>query len=199
MKIVCAPDTFKGSLAGPEVAAAMARGLRRVWPDAECVLLPVADGGEGTAETLAAATGGELREETVTGPLGEPVRARWALLGPDRDTAAVEMAEAAGLGLVPPARRDPKSTTTRGVGELLLAAARHPGVGRVLVALGGSATNDGGAGLLQALGVRLLDAAGNDLPAGGAVLAVLAVLDRSGLRVDGDALGSRSPATSTTR
>ncbi len=187
MKIVLAPDSFKGSLSAPDVAGAMAEGLRRVWPDALCVPLPVADGGEGTADALAAATGGKMFAATVTGPLGEPVAARWALLG-DEAAAVVELAEAAGLTQISPERRDPKQTTTRGVGELLLRAARHPGVRRILVGLGGSATNDGGAGLLRALGVRLLDEAGRDLPEGGAALAGLASLDTSGLLLDPSAV-----------
>lgn len=184
MKIVLAPDSFKGSLAAPGVARALADGIRRVWPNVRCVELPVADGGEGTADALAAATEGRLFAATVTGPIGEPTEARWALLGPGGETAVVELAEAAGLTKLPPERRDPKVTTTRGVGELLLEAARYPGVRRVLVALGGSATNDGGAGLLQALGVRLLDSAGRDLPPGGAALADLASANTDELRLD---------------
>ena len=180
MKVVIAPDSFKGALSAPEVAEAIASGLRRVFPDAECALLPVADGGEGTAAALASATGGELLAESVTGPLGEPVEARWALLGDGR-TAVVELAEAAGLTLVPADRRDPRVTTTRGVGELLLAAARHPGVSRLLVGLGGSATNDGGAGILHALGFRLRTAAGEELPPGGAALAHLASVETTGM------------------
>ncbi len=183
MRILIAPDSFKGALSAPEAAAAMAAGLRRVWPDVETVELPVADGGEGTAAALAAATGGTLITETVSGPLGEPRAARWALLG-DGTTAVIELAEAAGLPLVPRERRDPKVTTTRGVGELLLRAAQHPTVRRILIGLGGSATNDGGAGLLRALGVRFLDAGGHDLPEGGAALADLASVDTSGLSLD---------------
>lgn len=185
MKIVVAPDSFKGSLSAENVARAIAAGLRRVWPSADCVVCPLADGGEGTAGTLAAATNGRLFTHTVAGPLpNQQVSARWALLG-DNETAVVELAEAAGLGLVPPPLRDPKTTTTRGVGELLLAALDHPGVRRVLVGLGGSATSDGGAGLLEALGVRLLDAAGRDLPpGGGARLTQLAAINQAGLRLD---------------
>jgi glycerate kinase len=183
LKVLFAPDSFKGSLSAPEAARAMAEGWRRVWPSAECVLLPVADGGEGTLDALVTATGGRAVTKIVTGPLGEPVTARWGLLG-DGETAVVELAEAAGLTLVPPARRDPKVTTTYGVGELLLSAATHPGVRRVIVGLGGSATNDGGAGILAALGMRFLDVQGQVLPPGGAALAELASLDRSGLRLD---------------
>ncbi|MBC8102516.1 MAG: glycerate kinase, partial [Cytophagales bacterium] len=184
MKVLIAPDSFKGSLSAPEAAAAIARGLRRVFPEAECLLLPLADGGEGTAAALVSATGGQMAPRRVTGPLGDPVAASLALLGPDGETAVVELAQAAGLGLVPPAQRDPKITTTFGVGELLLAATAHPGVRRVIVTLGGSATNDGGAGLLSALGVRFLDASGALLPPGGAALATLAHVDTDNLCLD---------------
>jgi glycerate kinase len=183
MKVLIAPDSFKGALSAPDAAAAMARGVRRVWPDAECILLPVADGGEGTLETLVAATAGRLFPRTVTGPLGEPVAAQWGFLG-DGETAVVELAAAAGLTQVPPHRRDPKHTTTYGVGELLRAALAHSGVRRVIVGLGGSATNDGGAGLLSALGFRLLDAAGSPLPPGGAALSRLTAVERGLLPFD---------------
>lgn len=182
MKVVVAPDSFKGSLSAPDAARCIADGWRRVFPDAEIVLLPVADGGEGTLDALITATSGTTFTQTVTGSLGELVEARWGLCG-DGTTAVVELAQAAGLTLVPPSRRDPKITTTYGVGELLLSAAQ-PGVTRVIVGLGGSATNDGGAGLLSALGVRFLDADGRELPPGGAALSRLAALDTSGLRLD---------------
>lgn len=178
MKIVIAPDSFKGSLSAPKVAEAIAKGWRRVYPEAHCVCLPVADGGEGTLDALLTATGGQSFDRTVTGPLGSPVSARWGLLG-DRKTAVVELAQAAGLTLVPSDRRDPKITTTRGVGELLKEALTFPGVGRVVVALGGSATNDGGAGLLEAFGVSLRDAEGHPLSPGGAELSRLATVDHS--------------------
>jgi glycerate kinase len=187
MKIVVAPQALKGSLDAPAVGAAIATGLRRALPhgdDAEIVVLPIADGGEGTVAALVAATGGALRQAWVTGPLGEPVAARFGLLGAragaDGPTAIIEMAAASGLPLVPEARRDPRVTTTYGTGELLLAAlaagARH-----LLIGIGGSATNDGGAGMAQALGVRLLDAAGRELERGGAALARLARIDATGL------------------
>jgi glycerate kinase len=168
MKIIIAPDSFKGSLTAVQAAEAMAAGVRRVRPDAEVVLLPLADGGEGTVESLVLATGGRRETLQVTGPLGEPVEAVWGRLGvaagiPDGGTAVVEMAAAAGLPLVPPARRDPRRTTTYGVGELLRLAL-DTGVTRIIVGLGGSATNDGGAGMMQALGVRFWDAAGKSLP-----------------------------------
>ncbi|KAJ3085419.1 hypothetical protein HK102_014191, partial [Quaeritorhiza haematococci] len=135
---------------------------------AEIVAAPMADGGEGVVDALIAATGGSDQEAGVTGPLGTLLDARFGLLGDGR-TAVVEMAAAAGLALVPVDRRDPRRTTTRGVGELILAAARK-GVRRLIVGIGGSATNDGGAGMAQALGFRLLDARGRDLGPGGGAL-----------------------------
>jgi glycerate kinase len=161
----------------------MARGWRRVFPDADLDLIPIADGGEGTAAALAAAAGGTMVVRTVTGPLGDPVTASYALLDGGA-TAIIELAEAAGLTRLPPDRRDPRITTTRGVGELLHAALESPSVRRVIFALGGSATNDGGAGLLQALGVCLLDADGRDLAPGGAALTSLARADRTALSID---------------
>lgn len=183
MKILLAPDSFKGALSAPDAAQAMANGLRRVLPAAECILLPIADGGEGTLDALLSATSGQRFTQTVMGPLGELVSASWGLLG-DGETAVVELAEAAGLTLVPPERRDPKTATTFGVGELLLAATSYPGIRRIIIGLGGSATNDGGAGLLSALGVRFMDANSDVLPPGGAALQYLAAVDISGLRLD---------------
>lgn len=177
MKIVLAPDSFKGSLSAPDAANCIAIGLRRVFPDVQIVALPVADGGEGTLETLIAATNGQFLVENVTGPLGEPVSARWGILGgpnAGETTAVIELAQAAGLTMVPNDRRDPKITTTIGVGELLAAALREKNVRKLVIGLGGSATNDGGAGLLQAFGVQLLDENGANLPAGGASLQNLA-------------------------
>jgi len=164
MKIVIAPDSFKGSLTAAQAAEAMTAGVRRTRPDAEILLLPLADGGEGTTEALVLATGGWREMLSVTGPLGEPTEAVWGRLGPDGETAVVEMAAAAGLPLVPAGRRDPRRTTTWGVGQLLRRAA-DSGATRIIVGLGGSATNDGGAGAMQALGVRFLDAVGESLPA----------------------------------
>ena len=145
MKVLLCPDSFKGALSAPEVAAAMCTGWRRVFQNPLLVLLPLADGGEGTLDVLLSATGGEPFTESVTGPLGEPIEASWGLL-PD-GTAVIELAQAAGLTLVPPDQRDPKRTTTRGVGELLRQAMRH--TNKLLITLGGSATNDGGAGILE--------------------------------------------------
>ena len=150
MKVLLCPDSFKGALSAPEAARAMAAGWRRVFPDAELIELPIADGGEGTLDVLLTVTRGERFLETVTGPLGDPVEAAWGLL-PD-GTAVIELAQAAGLHLVPPEKRDPKKTTTFGVGELIAAALARPDVRGLIVALGGSATNDGGAGILRALG-----------------------------------------------
>ncbi|MGY1738221.1 glycerate kinase [Geodermatophilus sp. SYSU D00684] len=170
MRIVVAPDSFKGTLTAEDAADAVARGLARVRPDAEVLARPVADGGEGT---VAAAVRAGYRPVTTTvgGPDGRPVRATFAV---DGTTAVVELAAAAGLGLLD--RPAPTTATTRGVGELLLAAL-DAGARRVVLGLGGSATTDAGAGLLQALGVRLLDADGRDVPPGGAGLARLARID----------------------
>jgi glycerate 2-kinase len=178
MLVVIAPDKFKGSLTALEAAQAMARGVRAAAPDAAIDLVPMADGGEGTVDALVAATNGSYRDAQVTGPLGEPVVARFGLLG-DGHTAVVEMAAASGLVMVRPPDRNPLVTTTRGTGELLLAAIAA-GAKRVIIGIGGSATNDGGAGLGQALGFRLLDADGCELPPGGGSLGRLARIDKSG-------------------
>lgn len=179
MKIVIAPDSFKESLSAAGVASALARGLRQALPTAEIRECPLGDGGEGTLDAVLAATGGEVREVRVTGPLGEPVTARWGWLAEQR-TAFVEMASASGLELVPKARRDVRVATSHGTGELLRAAL-DGGAQRLVLAIGGSATNDGGAGVLQALGVRLLDGQGQALAPGGAALASLASLDLTDL------------------
>ncbi|MSQ66998.1 MAG: glycerate kinase [Gammaproteobacteria bacterium] len=163
MRIVIAPDSFKESLSAQAAANAIESGLRRVLPTAELVKIPLADGGEGTVDALLTALGGRRVRVRVMGPLGTPVSAVYGRL---RDGSVVlEMAQAAGLPLVPLARRNPLKTTTYGVGELL-AHALARGARRVVLGLGGSATNDGGAGLLQALGARLLDARGRPLVAG---------------------------------
>ena len=175
MKLVLAPDSFKESATARAAALAMERGVKRAMPDAETVVLPIADGGEGTMETLVFATGGEVHRAEVTGPLGSPVTARYGTLGDGR-TAVVEMAEASGLHLVPPDRRDPLVTTTRGTGELI-AHALDRGARRLVVAIGGSATNDAGAGALQALGAGLFDEDGGPIGPGGGALARLARID----------------------
>ena len=178
MKIIIAPDSFKGSLTARQAADAIERGVRHVTPDADIIPIPMADGGEGTVRALVDATGGRLISAHVTGPLGEPVAATYGILG-DGAAAVIEMAEAAGLHLVG-TTPDPVRATTRGVGELILDALDR-GMERIIVGLGGSATNDGGAGMAQALGVRLLDADGRDLPVGGAALANLVRIDCTGL------------------
>jgi glycerate kinase len=162
--IVVAPDKFKGSLTADEAADAIERGIRRVWPRARVVKVPMADGGEGTLRALVRATGGRIVHRRVMGPLGEPVRAAFGVLGDGR-TAVIEMAEASGYRLVPAARRNPLVTTTYGTGELIVAALQR-GCRRLIIGIGGSATNDGGAGMAQALGARLLDARDRELPRG---------------------------------
>ncbi|MFL1495191.1 glycerate kinase [Pseudomonas antarctica] len=172
MKIIIAPDSFKDSLSAAGVAQAIAEGLAQVWPDAQLVQCPMADGGEGTVNSVLAACNGELRDQTVQGPLGDKVQARWGWLA-DSHTAIIEMAEASGLQLVRPGQRDACSSSTYGTGELIRAAL-DAGAQRIILAIGGSATNDGGAGAMQALGVQLFDAQGQVLAPGGLALARLA-------------------------
>ena len=179
MKIVIAPDSFKGSLTAQQAADAIAQGVREVMPDAQLVCVPMADGGEGTVRSLVDATHGTLRSATVTGPLGDPVNAEYGLLG-DGQTAVIEMAAASGIQFVNEQTRNPLVTTTRGTGELIIDALDH-GVHNFIIGLGGSATNDGGAGMAQALGVKLLDAQGHELAPGGAALAELDRVDISGI------------------
>jgi glycerate kinase len=179
VKIVIAPDSWKESLSALEVARAIEAGFRSIFPHAEYRLLPVADGGEGTVDALVAATGGRRVAATVSGPLGEPVTACYGLAG-NGATAFIEMAAASGLALLPPARRDPLRASSRGTGELIRAAL-DAGARHLILGIGGSATNDGGAGMVQALGVRLLDRDGRELSPGGAALAGLARIDIDGL------------------
>ncbi|MBI3980322.1 MAG: glycerate kinase [Chloroflexi bacterium] len=179
LHVVLAPQSFKGTLTALEVARAMAEGVRRVVPDARLDLVPMADGGEGTVQALVDATGGRLVHTRVLGPLGEPVDAVWGILG-DGKTAVVEMAAASGLPLVPPERRNPRLTTTFGTGQLIRAAL-DAGCRSFIVGIGGSATNDGGTGVARALGVRFLDARGDELPFGGAALARLDRIDTADL------------------
>ena len=178
MKVVIAPQEFKGSISALEVATAMGEGVRRVVPEAQTVLVPVADGGDGTLETLVEGSGGEVRTSEVTGPLGEKITARWGAMG-DGATAVIEMARTSGLALVPIEKRNPLITTTYGLGEAIKHAL-DSGFRRFIVGIGGSATNDAGAGMAQALGIRLLDSNGRDLPHGGAALADLSRIDLSG-------------------
>jgi glycerate kinase len=175
MKIVIAPNAFKESLTAPEAASWIARGVKKALPRARTVLVPMADGGAATARTLAASTGGRLVYKRVTGPLGGTVRAHFGMLG-DGKTAVIEMAEASGLGLVPPGKRNPLITTTYGTGQLIEAALRK-GARKIIIGIGDSATVDGGAGMAQALGIRLLDGAGKEIRRGGGNLDKLARID----------------------
>lgn len=185
MKVVIAPDKFRGSLSADEAARAMARGVHAVDAGAAVDCVPMADGGEGTVASLVAATGGTRVEVEVTGPLGSPVRAEFGRSGDGR-VAVIEMASASGLSLVPRGQRDPSRTTTRGTAELLLAAIAS-GAKRVILGIGGSATNDGGAGLAQGLGYHLLDAEGREIGPGGGAIGRLARIDasRRDSRLDG--------------
>ncbi|HEB0856278.1 glycerate kinase [Citrobacter werkmanii] len=179
MKIVIAPDSYKESLSALEVATAIEQGFREIWPDADYVKIPLADGGEGTVEAMVAATAGRLVHVDVTGPLGSNVQAFYGLSG-DARSAFIEMAAASGLELVPPGSRNPLKTTSWGTGELI----RHAldaGVEHIIIGIGGSATNDGGAGMVQALGARLLDEQNNDIAQGGMGLEALARIDISQL------------------
>ena len=182
MRIVIAPNAFKGSLSALEAATAIGEGIRNAVPDADLVLVPIADGGDGTVDALVAATQGDRRTLRVRGPLGDPVDAEYGLID-GGSTAVIEMAKAAGLALVPKEKRDPRITTTYGVGELLQhaydAGARH-----FVVGIGGSATNDGGAGMAQALGYHLLDDRGLELPPGGLALKRLARIHVGGVHAN---------------
>ncbi|MFE9396157.1 glycerate kinase [Streptomyces flavidovirens] len=177
-RFAVAPSGFKESLSAQAAAEAIAAGIRRVVPGADIDLIPLVDGGEGTARALATTTGGRLVPLSATGPVGEPVGTHFALLGDGG--AVVEMAAVAGLSLVPRSLRDPGATTTYGVGELI-GAVLDQGVRRILVGCGDSGTSDGGAGALQALGARLLDAEGSELPLGGRALTRLHAIDATGL------------------
>src|SRR5213594_1013702 len=167
-RVIVAPQSFKGSADAVAVASAIARGVRRARPDARIEEMPLADGGEGTVRALVTATKGGLRRSRVHDPLGREIDAEWGVLG-DGTTAVVEMAAASGLPLLEPSERDPRVTSTRGTGELILAAAAS-GAHRIVIGIGGSATNDGGAGMARAFGYRFLDREGNELPEGGAAL-----------------------------
>jgi glycerate kinase len=178
MKIVIAPQSFKGSLSAREVTDAMVHGIQRVLNDAELVPVPMADGGEGTVDALVSSTGGTFRQDKVTGPLGDKFNATWGILG-DGTTAVIEMAAASGITLVPPDRLNPMVATTYGTGELIRAAL-EAGCRQLIVGIGGSATNDGGAGMAQALGISLLDENNDELLPGGAALAHLKRIDIKG-------------------
>lgn len=175
MKIVIAPDSFKESLTALEAAQAIENGMKKVLSEADFVKIPMADGGEGTVQSLVDATEGRIITKTVTGPLGEPVEAFFGISG-DKKTAVIEMAAASGLHLVPNEKRNPLITTTRGTGELIIAALEY-GIEHIIIGIGGSATNDGGAGMAKALGIKMLDAAGKEIAEGGGALAEIAAIN----------------------
>lgn len=179
MKIVIAPDSYKESLTALEVAERIQAGFQHIFPSAAYHLMPVADGGEGTALVIVEATGGHYFQKEVTGPLGDKVIASYGITG-DGKTAIIEMAEASGLALVPKLSRNPYITTSFGTGELIADALDH-GVEKIILGIGGSATNDGGVGMIQALGGRFLDADGQTLPFGGKALSDLAHIDLTAL------------------
>lgn len=174
-KIVIAPDSFKESLSALQVAQCIENGFKTAFPNAEYIKIPVADGGEGMVDTLLEASHGTKITQSVTSATGEPIAAFWGLSG-DNHTAMIEVAAACGLADVSPEQRNPSITTTFGVGELIVSA-WDKGVRHFIIGLGGSATNDGGAGMLQALGARFLDKNGNELPRGGLALAQLDRVD----------------------
>ncbi|WP_095158441.1 glycerate kinase [Pseudomonas sp. Irchel 3E13] len=179
MKIVIAPDSFKDSLSAEGVAAAIAEGIAAVLPDSQLICCPMADGGEGTMDAIVAACHGEQRALNVRGPLGFEVSAHWGWLADSR-TAIIEMAQASGLQLLTLEQRDACRTSTFGTGQLI-GAALDAGAERIILAIGGSATNDAGSGMLRALGLRTFDAQGSELEEGGLALSQVARLDASGL------------------
>ena len=178
-KFIVAPDKFKGSMTAEEAAERITRGILSVLPEAEILQFPLSDGGEGLVDALLRESDGEIMKTTVTGPLNEPVEARWAILG-DCSTAVVEMAAASGLTLLPGGKRDPLRATTYGTGELIRAALNHHCT-RLIIGLGGSATNDAGAGMAQALGAGLYDRSGRQIGRGGKELLNLEKIDLAGL------------------
>lgn len=178
MKIIIAPDSFKGSATAIEVCDSIEKGIKKVFPNAKTIKLPVADGGEGTVSALVAGTGGIFKEVSVTGPLGERISATYGIL--KDKTAVIEMAAASGLTLVPEDKRNPLFTTSYGTGELILAALGE-GCRKIIIGIGGSATNDGGLGMAQALGVSFLDKDGRELGFGGGELSKLDRIDTSRL------------------
>ncbi|KEH89881.1 glycerate kinase [Clostridium novyi A str. 4540] len=177
MKFVLAPDSFKESMTAKEAAEAMERGIKKAIPDAECIKVPMADGGEGTVQSLVDATDGEIIEVEVTGPDCNKVKAVYGILG-DGKTAVIEMASASGIHLVKKEKRNPLYTTTYGTGELIKSALNR-GVKNILIGIGGSATNDGGAGMLEALGAKFYDKYGDELAFGGGALEKLEKIDLS--------------------
>ena len=176
---VLAPDSFKESMTAKEVCNAMEKGLRKIFPEADYIHVPMADGGEGTTQSLIDATGGKLYHLNVTGPLGTTVEASYGIMG-NGEIAVIEMASASGIHFVNQSTKNPLVTTTYGTGELIRACLDR-GIKKIILGIGGSATNDGGAGMAEALGVRFYDAAKNTLPRGGGALNQLHTIDISGL------------------
>ena len=178
-KVVLAPQGFKESLTGMEIAEAMSAGVKRVWPEAETVMVPVADGGDGTLQALVDASGGEVRTANVEDAIGRQIEAEWGALG-DGTTAVIEVANAVGLARLTPDERDVRRASTFGVGQLIVEAL-DAGFTEFIIGVGGSATNDGGSGMVQAMGGSLTDSTGRELSRGGIALADLADIDISGL------------------
>jgi len=179
MRVVIAPDSFKGSISARDICSAIREGILRIFPDAEIKAIPLADGGEGTMENMVYASNGTLKTTTVKGPIGKEVRASYGILG-DGETVVIEMAQASGLPLLTPEERNPYLTTSFGTGQMIKHALDE-GYRKFIVGLGGSATNDGGTGMLTALGVKLFDEYGRILPEGGAHLSQLACFDDTAL------------------
>ena len=178
MKIIIAPDSFKGSMTAMEAAEAIGKGVKKAARDAEMLLVPVADGGEGTMDSLVAATGGRKAYVTVTGPLLEPVQAAYGILG-DGETCVIEMASASGICLVEREKLNPLEATTYGTGELIKSAL-DDGLRKFILAIGGSATNDGGIGMLQALGLKVTVSSGKEAGLGAAAIGEITDFDESG-------------------
>jgi len=179
LKVLIAPDSFKGSLTAYEVAKSIEKGIKKYKQEIEVKLLPLADGGEGTVQSLVDATDGQIIKKEVTGPLGDKVHAFYGLLG-DQKTAVIEMASASGLPLIPEGKQDPSKTTTYGTGELIKGALSQE-VDEIIIGIGGSATTDAGVGMAQALGVSFLDQKGNEIGYGGRYLNKIEDIDMSGL------------------
>jgi glycerate kinase len=177
MKIVLAPDSYKESMPAHEACDSMEKGIRKIDENIECIIVPMADGGEGTTRSLVDATGGELLSVEVLGPLGKPVNAKYGILGGGK-IAVLEMASASGLELVSLIDRNPMITSTYGTGQLIKACLQHP-IEKILIGIGGSATNDGGAGMIEALGGKLLDKSGNIIERGGKYLKDIESIDLS--------------------
>ena len=177
MKFVLAPDSFKESMTSKEVCNAMTEGIRKVFSNAEIIAVPMADGGEGTMQSMIDSTNGTIYSEIVKGPLGRDIKAQFGILG-DKNTAIVEAAEACGLQLVDKSLRNPLITTTYGVGQLIKSAL-DMNINKLIITLGGSSTNDGGVGMLQALGVKFLDEKDEEISFGGAFLSKIRKIDIS--------------------